>query len=72
MLTFRILVRKGKIPENEVDHLIMGKVDQNPGTMPEVTRSYLNEANWASCKALETIDYFHKTNLCSSLDVENL
>lgn len=43
MLAFRILIRKGKIPDSEVDHLIMNKLDQNPGTMPEVTRSYLNE-----------------------------
>jgi len=50
----------------------MGKLDQNPGTMPEVTRSYLMEHNWAGCKALEGIEYFHKANLCSSLDVENL
>lgn len=43
MLTFRILIKKGIVPENEIDHLIMGKVDPNPGSMPEVTRSYLNE-----------------------------
>jgi len=50
----------------------MGKMDPNPGTMPEITRGYLNETNWACCKALEQIHYFHQTNLCSSLDVENL
>jgi len=43
MLTFRILIKKGIVPENEIEHLIMGKLDPNPGTMPEVTRSYLNE-----------------------------
>ena len=53
MLTFRILNKNGKIPENEIEHLIMGKLDPNPGTMPEVTRSYILEANWAGCKALE-------------------
>lgn len=53
MLTLRIMIRKGDLKEEEVDHLIMGKIDPNPGSMPEVTRSYLNEANWASCKALE-------------------
>jgi hypothetical protein len=31
----------------------MGKMDLNPGSMPEVTRGYLTEVNWASCKALE-------------------
>lgn len=53
MLTLRILVRNGVLKEPEVNHLIMGKVDPNPGSMPEITRSYLNESNWASCKALE-------------------
>jgi hypothetical protein len=31
----------------------LGKSEANPGNMPEVTKGYLNEANWASCKALE-------------------
>lgn len=53
MLTLRIMIRKGLLKEDEVDHLIFGKMDPNPGSMPEVTRSYLNEINWASCKALE-------------------
>lgn len=53
MLTLRILQRNGVLKESEVDHLVMGKVDPNPGSMPEITRSYLNESNWASCKALE-------------------
>jgi hypothetical protein len=34
-------------------------MDPNPGQMPEVTKSYLNETNWALCKSLETIPYFH-------------
>lgn len=72
MLTLRILIRKGVLNEKEVDHLILGKVDPNPGSMPEVTKSYLTEQNWSSCKALEQIQYFHQTNLCSSLDVEHL
>jgi len=37
----------------------MGKMDPNPGTMPEITRGYLNETNWACCKALQQIHYFH-------------
>jgi len=27
-------------------------MDPNPGQMPEITKSYLNENNWAMCKAL--------------------
>ncbi len=72
MLTLRILIRQGKLNESEVAHLIVGKMDPNPGSMPEVTRTYLNETNWALCKALEQIPYFHQNNLCSSLDVEHL
>ena len=37
----------------------MGKMDPNPGTMPEITRGYLNETNWACCKTPEQIHYFH-------------
>jgi dynein heavy chain, axonemal len=59
MLTFRILIRQGKLLEVEANHLIVGKMDPNPGQMPEVTKSYLNETNWALCKALESIPYFH-------------
>ena len=72
MLTLRIMIRMGKLNDTEVNHLILGKMDPNPGTMPEITRSYLNETNWACCKALESIGYFHQNNLCSSLDVEHL
>jgi dynein heavy chain, axonemal len=43
MLTLRIMIKKNLLTEHEVDHLIMGKMDPNPGSMPEVTRSYLNE-----------------------------
>lgn len=72
MLTFRIMIRKGQLTEQEVDHLVIGKMDANPGNMPEVTRAYLNDQNWAMCKGLEQLEYFHKNNLCSSLDVEHL
>ena len=72
MLTLRVLQRKGFLNDQEVNHLIMGNADPNPGSMPEVTRSYLNEMNWGLVKGLESLEYFHKSNLCSSLDVENL
>jgi len=59
MLTLRVMIRQNKLNDNEVNHLILGKMDPNPGTMPEITRGYLNEHNWACCKALEQIQYFH-------------
>lgn len=59
MLTLRVMIRQNKLSDNEVNHLILGKMDPNPGTMPEITRGYLNETNWACCKALEGIQYFH-------------
>lgn len=72
MLTFKIMERLGELTEQQLDFLIIGKMDPNPGNMPEVTRAYLNETNWAMCKALEQMEYFHKIGLCSSLDVEHL
>lgn len=43
MLTLRILLREGKLSQNEVDHLIIGKVDLNPTPMPDSLKSLINE-----------------------------
>lgn len=55
MLTFRILIRKGELTAEEVEHMITGKFDPNPPPMPEVLRNFVNDVLWANCKALETV-----------------
>lgn len=55
MLTLRILIRKGDLTHDEVEHLILGKCDPNPPPMPEVLRNFVTEILWANCKALETV-----------------
>ena len=50
LLTLRILLRtegNDRLTSDEVDHLIIGKVDPNPGPMPECLKSFLNEGIWA-------------------------
>jgi dynein heavy chain, axonemal len=48
LLTLRILLRSGELHQNEVDHLVIGKMDLNPGSIPESLRSFLTESIWAS------------------------
>lgn len=43
MLTLRILIRKGELSPEEVDHLIIGKVDPNPPPIPEALKNFVNE-----------------------------
>lgn len=47
MLTFRILLRNGKLLSDEVNHLIIGKTDVNASSMPEPLKSFLTEPIWA-------------------------
>ena len=58
MLTLRVLLRSHKLSPEEVNHLIVGKIEPNPPTMPESLRSFLTELIWAQCKALESITEF--------------
>lgn len=55
MLTFRILLRKGELKNDEVEHLIIGKQDPNPPSLPEALKTFINDNIWASCKGLESI-----------------
>lgn len=70
MLTFRILLKSGDLQQNEVDQLIIGKVDPQPPPMPDVLKSFLNETIWAGCKELEKLPTFG--NLTQSLDTDQL
>lgn len=58
LLSLRVLLRSGELHNDEVNHLIIGKVDPNPGAIPDVLKSFLGEGVWASCKALESISVF--------------
>lgn len=70
MLTLRILLRSGELNPAEVDHLIIGKMDLNPGSIPESLRSFLTESIWASVKELEKIPAF--AGFCQSLETDVL
>ena len=70
MLTMRIFLRSGKLNPEEVNHLIIGKIDPNPPSMPEALKSFLIESIWATCKALETMPEFN--GFCQSLETDNL
>lgn len=43
MLTFRILLKDEKLNQDEIDHLVIGKVDINPFPMPEALKSFITE-----------------------------
>jgi len=44
MLTLRVLLRSEKLSSEEVDHLIIGKVDANAPPMPDVLKSFISDA----------------------------
>ncbi|CAE8665977.1 unnamed protein product [Polarella glacialis] len=60
MIIMKILVRLGKILPEEREILIRAPPDQNPPPMPDNTRSWLTETQWAQIKTLETLDAFKK------------
>jgi dynein heavy chain len=70
MLTMRILLRSEELKPEEVDHLIIGKVDPMPVPMPDVLKSFLNDSIWSACRALDQIHSF--ANFTSSLETEYL
>jgi len=50
--------------------LVIGKVDPNPGAIPDVLKSFLTDSIWSACKALEAIPLFN--GFCGSLETEYL
>jgi dynein heavy chain len=70
MLTFRILQRNGELSPKEIEHLILGKADPFPPSLPEPLKGFLNEAIWANVKGLEQLPVF--SSLGSSLESEYL
>jgi len=48
MLVTRILVRSGELVQAEINHLVKGKLDDNPGNIPEKIKSFMKDiAKWA-------------------------
>lgn len=72
LLCFRILVNLKKLHNEEVEHLIFGKVLKSRVPYPESEnlRSYISEQMYMDCKALEYIDDFN--GICDSLISDNL
>lgn len=62
--------RTGKLNEEEVKHLIQGKILINVQNAPEKVRKYLTEQIWRDCKALEYIEDFN--DLCEKLETDHL
>jgi len=70
MLALRILLRQGKLTEQEVNHLILGKLDEKAPQMPDVLKNFIIEPIWQGVKALESISVF--SNLSNSLEIDSL
>ncbi|CAK9027352.1 unnamed protein product [Durusdinium trenchii] len=74
MLALKILVRSGTVQLEDLNLLIRAPVDPNPPPMPDTTRSWLNEHQWAQLKALEVLPVF-KTgshSLTNTLEQDSL
>jgi len=57
MLCFRILVRKGVLKQEEVDHLVKKEVHLDPPNQIEALK-FIPEASWGAVKGLESIKTF--------------
>lgn len=71
MLATRMLVRSGELIQEEVSHLVKGKLDDNPGNIPEKIKSFMkNPVTWSQIKALTYIPEFNEIH--NALVVESL
>ncbi|GMH84222.1 hypothetical protein TrST_g13493, partial [Triparma strigata] len=57
LLTLKILVNDGKMPQEDADMLVMGKVSTDPGNMGPL-HEWLPDAIWPKIKALESMAAF--------------
>ena len=67
MLTFRILIRQGRLNPNEVNSLVKKEVASEIPHQPE-TLKFIPETAWAAVKGLENIKIFE--NLISQMEGE--
>eukprot|EP00439_Symbiodinium_sp_Y106_P073657 s1439_g13.t3 len=58
MLALKILVRSGEVHPEELNILIRAPVDPLASPMPDTTRSWLTEHQWAQLKTLEQVSVF--------------
>ena len=70
MLCLRIMEKTGSLNQEEIKHLIQGKVHKNSQPAPEKVRKYLTEQIWRDCKELEYIEDFG--NLSEKLETDHL
>lgn len=68
MLTFRIMVRQGKISQEEVNVLVKKEIPIETPNQPESLKAFLPETIWAACKGLEVVQTF--SNLCHQMEGE--
>jgi len=59
LFTFRVLMREGQLDPAELDHMMVGRIDQNIPLMSDQARSFLSEATWTLCKSLEALPAFY-------------
>jgi dynein heavy chain len=57
MLCFRILVRKGILKQDEVDHLVKKEVHMDPPNQIEALK-FIPETSWGAVKGLESLKVF--------------
>jgi dynein heavy chain len=69
MLTFKILIRQGKINQNEYDALIKKELAADPPHQAESLK-FLPETAWAAVKGLENLKIYE--NLISHMEGEAL
>ncbi|KRW98533.1 P-loop containing nucleoside triphosphate hydrolase [Pseudocohnilembus persalinus] len=70
MLALRVLQRDGKLTSDEVDHLVIGKLDANALSIPDSLKNFINIQQWQACKAIEKLE--NCENLCSSIESDLL
>ena len=70
MLCLKILQKTGQLKEEEVQHLVQGRILNNAPSRPEKVKKYLTEQIWKDCKALEYVEDFN--DLCEKLEADHL
>lgn len=70
MLCFRILIRQGKIKEDEYIALIKKEVAAEPPHQPESLKAFIQESMWPAVKGLENVEIFG--SLTSKMESEAL
>jgi len=70
LLTFRILVRAGKLAQNEVNHLIVPQPPLQKTPMPDMFKSFISESIWEAIISLEGNVKSHFEGLQGSLEAD--